>query len=91
MANDFDEFPINDPLVKNGTNKMSDIWVGSISGFYMNLIGYLTQYGMLLPQLTTEERDEIQDPQSGQMIFNTTLNTGQYFKIIASVGTWVNF
>ena len=87
MANDFDQFPLYDPLTKTSKDKMSDIWVGSISSFYMNLIGYLTQNGILLPQVTTVQRNTIQSPQNGQMIYNTTLDTAQYFK----AGAWVSF
>lgn len=87
MANDFDEFPLYDPLVKAENNKMADGWVGAMSNFYQNLIGYLTQYGMLMPLLTTTQRDSIQTPQNGQLIYNTTLNSAQYFKN----GSWTSF
>ena len=87
MATDFDQFPLYDPLVKKGTDKLSDIWVGSISTFYMNLIGYLTAGGLLPPHLTTTQRDALQNVQNGQMIYNTTLDTAQYFK----AGVWTSF
>lgn len=87
MANDFDQFPVYDDLVKKNTNKMSDVWVDFISTFYMNLIAYLTQGGILLPQLTTAQRDALQSPQNGQMIYNTTIGSAQYFK----AGTWTSF
>jgi len=87
MANDFDQFQVDDDLVKPGTNKMSPVWVDFISFFYMNLIGYLTQSGILLPQLTTAQRDALQSPQNGQMIYNTTLNSAQYLKN----GVWTSF
>ena len=87
MATDFDQFPLYDPLVKKGTDKLSDIWVGSMSTFYMNLIGYLTQGGILMPQVTTAQRDALQNVQNGQMIYNTTLGTAQYFK----AGVWTSF
>ncbi len=87
MATDFDQFPLYDPLVKKGTDKLSDVWVGSISTFYMNLIGYLTQGGILMPQVTTVQRDALQNVQNGQMIYNTTLDSAQYFK----AGVWTSF
>jgi hypothetical protein len=87
MANDFDQFPVYDDLVKPKTNRMSDVWVDFISTFYMNLIAYLTQGGILLPQLTTAQRDALQSPVNGQMIYNTTLGSAQYFK----AGTWTSF
>lgn len=87
MSNNFDQFPLYDPLVKKGSNIMNDIWVSSMSTFFQNLISYLTAGGILLPQLTTQQRDNLQSPQNGQVIYNTTLNTAQYFKI----NTWVSF
>jgi hypothetical protein len=87
MANDFDEFPVYDPIVDQDSTNLSNVWVGAISTFYMNLIGYLTQDGILLPQLTTIQRDELISPQNGQVIYNTTLGTAQYFK----AGSWVSF
>jgi hypothetical protein len=87
MANDFDQFPLYDELVEQDSYRMSNVWVNAIASFYMNLIGYLTQGGILLPQLTTTERDELDTPNNGQMIYNTTLGTAQYFK----AGAWVSF
>lgn len=85
MANDFDQFPLYDPLVE-GKN-LSSIWVESISTFYMNLIAYLTQGGILLPEVTSDQRDELQNVKNGQMIYNTTLGSAQYFK----AGVWTSF
>jgi len=87
MATDFDQFPVYDPLVDTRTGKLADIWVTAISTFYMNLIGYLTAGGIFLPQLTTAQRDKLQNVQNGQMIYNTTLGSAQYFK----AGTWTSF
>jgi hypothetical protein len=87
MAQDFDQFPTYDVLVKPGTNKMSDVWTDSMATFYQSLIGYLTQFGIFMPQVTTAQRDSIQTPVNGQMIYNTTLNTAQYFK----AGVWTSF
>jgi len=87
MANDFDQFPLYDPLVRNDNNKMSNIWQDFMATFYMNLIAYLTSGGILLPQITTDQRDALQNVQNGQMIYNTTLGSAQYFK----AGTWTSF
>lgn len=86
MANDFDQFPIYDPLIKSGSTKISDAWSASMSSFYQNIVGYLSQYGMFMPQLTTAQRDEITTPQNGQLIYNTTLGSAQYYK----AGTWTS-
>lgn len=87
MSNDFDQFPLYDPLVKSGTNKMSDVWIGSLATFFQTLITYLTQGGIMLPQLTTSQRDNLQNVTNGQMIYNTSLGTAQYFK----AGAWTSF
>jgi hypothetical protein len=87
MANNFDEFPLYDPLVKKGSIYMSDIWVDFMATFYQNLIAYITQNGFMLPHLTTVQRDAIIGPQNGQMIYNTTLGSAQYFK----AGSWSSF
>lgn len=80
MAIDFDQFPLYDSLVKKDSDKMSDVWVDFMSTFYMNLISYLTQGGILLPQLTSVQRDQLLSPQNGQMIYNTTTQAPQIFQ-----------
>jgi hypothetical protein len=91
-ANDFDQFPVYEPILKTLTNggltsDMSDVWRDSIATFYMNLIAYLTAGGILLPQLTSDQRDALLNVQNGQMIYNTTVGSAQYFK----VGVWTSF
>ena len=86
MAVDFDEFPTGDALVKTDTTFMSDVWITFMSTFFQTLIGYLSQYGIFLPNLTTAQRNTIINPQNGQMIYNTTLNAPQFFQ--TSSGTW---
>jgi len=87
MASDFDEFPVYDPLIKKDSDKLSDVWTSSLATFLQNLKGYLSSFGMFIPKLTTTQRDSIQAPQEGQMIYNTTLGTAQYFK----AGVWTSF
>lgn len=88
MANDFDQFPLYDALVKVGSLRMSDVWVSFMSTFYMNLIGYLSQNGIFLPQLTTAQRNAIQTPQNGQMIYNTSTNEIQVWQVKTGTGAW---
>jgi hypothetical protein len=87
MAQDIDDFPYYDPLIKSETIKMSDVWIASLSAFNQTLTGYLTSFGMFMPLLTTAERDTIQSPGNGQLIYNTDLGTAQYFK----AGVWTSF
>ena len=95
MATDFDQFPTYDPLIKEGTNKMSDDWSSFMAAFYMNLIGYLSQFGIFIPRMTTAQRDTIQSPQEGQLIYNTDATPGpprtaelQVWLIKLDVGAW---
>jgi hypothetical protein len=88
MANDLDQFPLYDPIIEPGRGfRFSDSWMDAMATFYENLAGYLTQNGILLPNVTSDERDAITTPQLGQMIYNTTLDTAQYYK----AGVWTSF
>jgi hypothetical protein len=86
MATDFDQFPIYDPLIKEGTTLMSDVWVDFFATFFQTLIGYITQYGINPPNLTTTQRNTIINPQNGQIIYNTTVDAPQFYQ--TSSGTW---
>lgn len=87
MTQEVDHFPYYDPLIEGKKDKMSDVWIASFSSFIQTLQGYLSQYGSFMPQLTTAQRDSIQDPQNGQFIYNTDLGSAQYFK----AGVWTSF
>lgn len=87
MATDFDIFPVYDPLTLDG-DYMSDNWILSMSTFIQTLQEYLTQYGVLTPNLTTAERNEIQSPRLGQLIYNTTTNELQVWQIKVGTAAW---
>lgn len=86
MARSFDNFPTYDPLVKANTDYMSSIWVDFIATFVETLSGYLTQNGVFIPPLSTEQRDALQNVVNGQVIYNTTLEKFQG----RENGAWVN-
>ncbi len=86
MARDFDNFPTYDPIVKVGTPYLSNIWGDFLATFMESLTGYLSQNGMFVPQLTTAQRDILQNVINGQLIYNTTLNKFQGYEN----GAWVN-
>lgn len=92
---DFDLFPFYDDLIKRNQLKMSDVWVAAFSSFIQTLQTYLSQNGSFLPQLTEAERDAIQLPVGGQMIYNLDTQLPQIFvytSIIDPVqGDWKTF
>jgi hypothetical protein len=88
MANDLDQFPIDDQLIKtDGSGNISNSWSNTMTAFYQNLIGYLSQNGIFVPLLTMTQRNAIHTPQNGQMIYNTTLGSPQIFQ----QGVWKTF
>lgn len=87
MTNQIDQLPYYDPLLKNDdTLKMSEVWIAEMSTFIETLNGYLSDFGIFAPQLTTDQRNTIQSPVNGQIIYNTTLNKFQGFEN----GVWSN-
>lgn len=84
---DFDVPPLYDLLLNQKMAfQMSDIWIAYWSSFYQILISYLSQNGIFLPQLTTDERNALQNLVNGQMIYNTTADAPQFWQ--ASSSTW---
>lgn len=74
MAADFDQFPFYDPIIKEGTNNISDIWMGALSTFIETLIGYLSQNGIFIPVVNQTQMNAIKHPVDGQVIYNKDIN-----------------
>lgn len=98
MAVDFDNFPVYDPVTKFSQDLLSDVWCDFVATFIQTLTGYLTQYGIFIPVMTTAQRDTIQDPQEGQMIYVSDFTVGpprtaeiQVWQVKADVGAWYTF
>jgi hypothetical protein len=87
MANQIDQFPYYDQLTKRDNFKMDDVWIAALSSFIDTLNGYLSEFGMFMPVLTTAQRNTIQSPVNGQLIYNSDLGSAQYFK----AGVWTSF
>lgn len=85
MAINLDEPPFYDVLTKRERDYMSDVWRDWMATFYQSLTEYVTQFGIIVPNLTTVQRDSIQTPQNGQLIYNTDTNEFQGF----SNGAWI--
>lgn len=96
MARDFDNFPTYDPVIKTDDVYLSNIWSDFMATFVETLQGYLSQNGMFVPVLTLDERDEIQEPQEGQMIYVSDADEPtiprtaelQIWQVVEGIGQW---
>jgi hypothetical protein len=95
MARDFDDFPTYDPVIKDQIY-LSNVWSDFMATFIESLQEYLTSFGIFIPVLTLEQRNEIQDPQEGQIIYVSDSNTPvtprtaqlQIWQVKAGVAAW---
>ncbi len=95
MSRDFDFFPTYDPLVKDQVY-LSNIWSDFMATFVESLREYLSSNGVFVPRLTLDQRNQIQSPQEGQMIYVSDSNTPiilrtaqlQIWQVVAGVGQW---
>ena len=95
MARDFDNFPTYDPVIKDQVY-LSNIWSDFMATFIESLREYLSQRGAFIPRLNLAQRDEIQSPEEGQMIYVTDANTPtlprtaelQMWQVTAGVAGW---
>ncbi len=95
MARDFDFFPTYDILIKDQVY-LSNIWSDFMTSFVESLREYLTSFGAVIPNITLSQRDSIQDPQEGQMIYVTDANAPatprtaelQIWQVVAGVAGW---
>jgi hypothetical protein len=85
MANQIDQLLYYDELVKDN-KRMSEDWIAAMSSFIETLNGYLSQFGMFIPQLTTAQRNSIQSPVEGQLIYNTDAIPGP--PVTAQLQVW---
>ena len=86
MTAQIDQLTYYDPLIKGQPDKMSDVWIASLSYLIDTLNEYLTSFGIFAPQLTTDQRNSIQSPVNGQIIYNTSTNKFQGYEN----GAWQN-
>lgn len=96
MARDLDNFPTYDPIIQNEVY-LSNVWSDFMATFIESLREYLSQGGIFIPRMTLAQRQLIQNPQEGQMIYVTDANTPavprtaqlQIWQVVAGVGGWV--
>lgn len=93
--NDLDDFPLYDEILRDRQSlKLSGVWRDFLATFKENLSSYLSSGGIFLPNLTTSQRDALQSPQVGQMIYNITIQKGQIYQpnpTLTDPPAWVNF
>lgn len=96
MARDFDNFPTYDPVIKKDDVYLSSIWSDFMATFVGSLQGYLSSLGNFVPVLTLDQRNSIQNPQEGQLIYVYDANTPtlprtaqlQVFQVVSGVPQW---
>jgi len=95
MARDLDNFPTYDPLVRDEVY-LSNIWGDFLASFVETLRGYLSERGIIVPNVTVSDKSNILNPVEGQMIYVTNFNTPgfprtaalQIWQVVAGVGQW---
>lgn len=85
MAQSFDELPLYDKIVDKNNN-LSPVWQNSLATHYQTLISFLTESGIVMPNLAEETRKKLNSPQNGQLIYNTTADAPQFYQ--ASSKSW---
>ena len=98
MARYLDDPPIYDRFVSQDGKHMSSVFQDWMAANFETMIGYLSQYGIFIPIVTTAQRDSIQSPVEGQMIYNVDAVVGpprtaaiQVWQVKADVGAWYTF
>lgn len=95
MARDLDNFPTYDVIIKDNVY-LSNIWSDFLATFIESLRGYLSERGFFVPSITLAQRNEIQNPVEGQLIYVSDSNTPtlprtaqlQIWQVVAGTGQW---
>lgn len=89
MPTDFNQYPLYDPVVGPDGKHLSNIWKDFLANDRQNLVQFLTNNSVIMPSLTTAQRDALENLKNGMHIYNTSLDTAQYYK--ESSGTWISY
>lgn len=90
MSANLDTPPLYDALTEKSQDHLSNIWLNWMATTFETLSNYLTQTGILIPILSTQQRDALvgnSEPTNGQMIYNSTTNAPQIWQN----GVWKTF
>ena len=82
----FDPPRVYDPILNVDSLTFTDVWISYWTDFIETLISYLSEFGIFLPQLTGDERDSINEPLNGQLIYNLTVDAPQFWQ--SSSNSW---
>lgn len=85
---DFDTPPLYDGILNTHNLYFSDIWIGYWSNFIQTLVSFLTQNGIMMPNLDQTEIDDLQVNAltNGQLLYNLTVDAPQFWQ--ASSASW---
>ncbi len=85
---DFDTPPLYDGILNVNNLYFSDIWIGYWSAFIQTLVSYLTQNGIMLPNLSQAEINALQVNAltNGQLIYNLDVDAPQFWQ--DSTASW---
>jgi hypothetical protein len=95
MTRGLDNFPTYDPIVERKIY-LSGIWADFLATFVDSLQGYLSEFGIFIPNMTVAEQATIQAPVEGQMVYVSNSNTPeeprtaqlQIWQVVDGVGQW---
>lgn len=91
MPNSFDRFPIGDAILKKDTLFISAIWASAFEYFYQNLVEYMNESGIFLPNLDQDQINDLQSPGNGQMLYNTTADAPQFYQVSSNSWRTISF
>ena len=79
------DLPLDDPIVDSNGN-LTDVWRNSLSQLTQFLADQLSQLGHFTPNITTAQRNAIQNPVNAQRVWDTDLDIPMIYE--ASSSTW---
>lgn len=90
MTQNIDNPPLYNAISEVKSGLLTISWNLYLSNFVQTLQEYLTSHGVFLPALTQVQVNAIRSPLYGQMIYNITAQSAQYWKK-GTPDSWVSF